>query len=107
MSDGRMRVPRRLTIFLVLLLPVLAALMAGMARAWRSGGQADPWSWALPAALMVALMAQLLAKDLGRWLVWIAVGAAGAALIFCMIAAGRLPDPLAAVGLLIVALLGG
>ncbi|WP_294130454.1 ABC transporter [Sphingobium sp.] len=102
-----MRVPRRLTIFLVLLLPVLAVLMAGMARAWRSGGQADPWSWALPAALMVALMAQLLARDLWRWLVWIAVGAAGAALIFCMIAAGRLPDPLAAVGLLIVALLGG
>ncbi|WP_239018818.1 GldG family protein [Sphingobium terrigena] len=102
-----MRVPRRLTIFLVLLLPVLAALMAGLARAWRSGGQADPWSWALPAALMVALMAQLLAKDLGRWLVWIAMGAAGAALILCAIAAARAPDPLAAVGLLLVTLLAG
>ncbi|WP_254798221.1 GldG family protein [Sphingobium sp. AS12] len=102
-----MRVPRRLTIFLVLLLPVLAALMAGLARAWRSGGQADPWNWALPAALMVALMAQLLARDLWRWLVWIAVGAAGAALIFCTIAAARPPDPWAAVGLLLVMLLAG
>lgn len=99
--------PRRLTIFLVLLLPVLAALGGGLARAWRSGGQADPWSWALPAALMVALMAQLLAKHLGRWLVWIAIGATGTALIFCTIAAARPPDPLAAVGLLLVALLAG
>lgn len=102
-----MRVPRRLTIFLVLLLPVFAALMAGLARAWRSGGQADPWSWALPAALMVALMAQLLARDLRWWLVWIAIGASGAVLIFCTIAAARPPDPLAAVGLLLVTLLAG
>jgi hypothetical protein len=102
-----MTVPRRLTIFLVLLLPVLAALMAGLARTWRSGGQADPWSWALPAALTVALMAQLLAKHLGRWLVWIAMGATGTALIFCTIAAARPPDPFAAVGLLFVALLAG
>lgn len=102
-----MKVPRRLTIFLVLLLPVLAALMAGLARAWRSGGQADPWSWALPAALMLALMGQLLSRDLGRWLIWIAAGATGVALIFCTIAAARAPDPIAAVGLLCATLLAG
>jgi hypothetical protein len=102
-----MRVPRRLTIFLVLILPVLAALGAGLVRAWRSGGQADPWSWALPAALMLALMGQLLAKDLGRWLIWIAAGATGAALIFCTIAAARASDPVAAMGLLCATLLAG
>lgn len=99
--------PRRLTIFLLLVLPVLVALVAGLARAWRSGGQADPWSWALPAALMLALMGQLLAKDLWRWLIWIAIGATGATLIFCTIAAARPFDPVAAIGLLLVTLLAG
>lgn len=99
--------PRRLTIFLTIFLPVVAALVAGLARAWRSGGQADPWIWALPAALMVALMGQLLAKNLWRWLLWIAIGATGAALIFCTIAAARPPDLWAAVGLLIMTLLAG
>ena len=107
MNDGRVKVPRRLTIFLTLFLPVVAALVAGLARAWRSGGQADPWTWALPAALMVALMGQLLAKNLWRWLLWIAIGATGAALIFCTIAAARPPDLWAAVGLLIMTLLAG
>ncbi|WP_188065221.1 ABC transporter [Sphingobium sp. KCTC 72723] len=98
---------RRLLLFLVLMLPVVAALLAGIARAWRSGGQADPWSWALPAALVLALMGRILARSAGVLIVWIAVGVVGAILVFCAIAAGRWPDPLAAIGLALATPLAG
>lgn len=99
--------PRRLVLFLVVMLPVVAALLAGLARAWRSGGQADPWTWALPAALVLALMGRILVRSAGVLLVWIAFGVVGAILVFCAIAAGRWPDPLAAIGLALATLMAG
>lgn len=99
--------PRRLVLFLVLMLPVVAALLAGLARAWRSGGQADPWAWALPAALVLALMGRILARSAWLVLVGIAVGVVGTILVFCAIAAGRWPDPLAAIGLALATPLAG
>ena len=98
---------RRLLFFLILILPMLAALLAGMVRAWRFGGQADPWTWALPAALVLAFMGRILARSAGMLLVWCAGGVVGAILLFCAIAAGRWPDPLAAIGLVIATLCAG
>lgn len=86
---------RRLLLFFVLLLPAVATLLAGLVRAWRFGGQADPWTWALPAALMLALMGRILARSAGLLLMWCAVGVAGTIMLFCAMAAGRWPDPLA------------
>lgn len=102
-----MTVPRPVLLCLTVLLPTVAALLGGLARAWRSGGQADPWSWALPAALMLALLGQVLARRWWPLLGWAGLGMAGTALLFCMIAAVRVPDPVAALGLLAATLLAG
>ncbi|MDI1295871.1 MAG: Gldg family protein, partial [bacterium] len=112
-----MTLPRRVGLFLVSLLSAATVLMAGLANAWRSGGQADPWTWALPAVLLLALMGQWLAKrpwPLQIWplliwplLIWVAVGTSGTALVFCAIAAARPPDPVAAIGLVLATLLAG
>lgn len=90
--------------FLLLWLPVVAALLLGLARAWTTG-QADPWDWAVPVALLLTVTGFLLARS--GWLVsgWVGLGAAGTALIFCTIAAARAPNPVAAAGLGAVALL--
>ena len=98
---------RRFLLFFVLLLPAVATLRAGLVRAWRFGGQADPWTWALPAALMLALMGRILARSAGLLLVWCASGVVGTILLFCAMAAGRWPDPLAAIGLALATLMAG
>ncbi|MDO7834669.1 Gldg family protein [Sphingobium sp. HBC34] len=95
--------------FLWLWLPPLAIFLAGLRRAFLTG-QADPWDWGVPAALLLAGAGLLLA----RWgwttltwatLAWVALGSAGMAMLFCAVAAARAPDPGAAIGLLLLALL--
>lgn len=97
-----------LTGFLWLWLPSVASMLWGLGRAW-STGQADPWDWALPAASLMAAAGWLTARRgaaFSLWLpVWMAVGGAGMALIFCARASGRMPDGVAALGLLVVACL--
>lgn len=90
--------------FLWFWLPMLAVLLAGLARAWKTG-QADPWDWAGAALVVVVVAGLLLARRGWAVLGWVALGAVGPALIFCALAAGRMPDLLAALGLLALALL--
>lgn len=86
---------------LILWLPGLAVLLAGLHRAFLTG-QADPWDWALPALAVMAAMGLLLAGRGWLLLIWMAAGVASA-LLFCGMAAGRWPDPVAMVGLLAIA----
>jgi hypothetical protein len=88
--------------FLWLWLVPLIIFIAGLKRAFLTG-QADPWDWALPAALLLAGAGWLLARREWAMLGWVALGGVGMALIFCAVAAGRAPDALAATGLLAVA----
>jgi hypothetical protein len=88
--------------FLWLWLVPLAIFLAGLWRAFLTG-QADPWDWALPAALLLAGAGVMLARRGWAVLVWVALGSVGMMLIFCTRAAGRAPDGWAAVGLLAVA----
>jgi len=90
--------------FLWLWLPPLGILLAGLKRVFLTG-QADPWDWGWPAALLLAGMGLLLSRRGWPMRTWVALGATGMALIFCTLAAARAPDQLAAVGLLAVALL--
>jgi hypothetical protein len=90
--------------FLWLWLPMLAVLLAGLARAWRTG-QADPWDWGIAALAMAAIVGLLLARRGWAVLCWVAMGVAGPVLIFCALAAARMPDMLAASGLVALALL--
>lgn len=88
--------------FLWLWLPTLGLFLAGLRRAWLTG-QADPWDWSIAAALVLAVAGLLRRKD-GAALLWVALGSAGTALIFCAVAAGQRPQASAASGLLAVAL---
>lgn len=90
--------------FLWLWLPMLAVLLLGLRRAWLTG-QADPWDWAMPAAVLMGLLGLLLARRGWAMLAWAAIGGGGAALIFCAIAAQQAANGMAALGLLAVALL--
>ena len=90
--------------FLCFWLPMIATLLAGLWRAWRTG-QADPWDWSLPVALLVLLAGLSLARRSWPVLAWGGIGAAVPPLIFCAIAADRLPLAWAAIGLVLVALL--
>ena len=83
---------------LILWLPGLAVLLAGLHRAFQTG-QADPWDWALPALAVMAAMGLLLAGRGWLLLTWMAAGVASA-LLFCVMAAGRWPDPVAMICLL-------
>jgi hypothetical protein len=89
--------------FLWLWLPPLGLFLAGLHRAFLTG-QADPWDWGLPIAVILGALGLLLARR--HWAVqaWVALGGVGMALIFCALAAGSAPDGLAAIGLLAVAL---
>lgn len=102
---GSRAVTAALKRFLWLWLPMLAVLLAGLARAWKTG-QADPWDWGGSALVVAAIMGLLLALRGGVVLVWVALGTVGPVLIFCALAAGRMPDLWAVAGLLAVALLG-
>lgn len=90
--------------FLWLWLPPLAMFLMGLRRAWLTG-QADPWDWGLPMALILAGVGLLLARHGPAMLVWVVMGGVGMALIFCAVAAGRAPDAMPPPGLLAVALL--
>lgn len=93
---------RELGRFLWLWLPMLAVFLAGLRRAWLTG-QTDPWDWSIAAALVLAVVGLLRRKDSAA-LVWVALGSAGTALIFCAIASGRGPEMDASLGLVAVAL---
>lgn len=86
---------------LILWLPGLAILLAGLQRAFVTG-QADPWDWAWPALAVMAAMGLLLARQGWPLLAW-TMGGVVSALLFCGVAAGRWPDPVAAIGLILVA----
>lgn len=93
--------------FLWLWLPGLVVLVIGLVESWQTG-QVDPWNWGWAALLCLAPSGWGLAKRDSplHWAIafWVGMGAAGTALIFCAIAAARLPDPVVAGGLLIVSI---
>lgn len=90
--------------FLWFWLPPLILFLAGLSRAWQTG-QADPWDWGWPTALLLAGTGVFLVRR--GWLMqgWVALGSVGMALLFCTIAATRAPDRGAALGVFSVALL--
>lgn len=90
--------------FLWLWLPSVLIFLAGLRRAWLTG-QADPWDWGIATALVLAGAGLLLARQ-GRVMQgWAAWGGVVMALIFCTLAAGRMPDLAAMISLSTVALL--
>ncbi len=90
--------------FLWLWLPSLLVFLMGLRRAWLTG-QADPFDWAFPMALVLAVVGLLAARRGWVLLLWVALGSVGAALIFCVCAAARAPDMWAAAVLLAIGLL--
>lgn len=88
--------------FLWLWLPTVVIFLMGLRRAWLTG-QTDPWDWGIAAALVLAVVGLLRRADSAA-LIWVALGCAGTALIFCAIASGRGPEVDAALGLTAVAL---
>ena len=90
--------------FLWLWLPAFAVFLAGLHRAWLTG-QADPWDWSMAAALVMAAAGFALARRPLGLILWAGMGAAGVAVLFCAIASGRAPLPVAAAGLLAVAVM--
>lgn len=96
----RRPVPRRLVPWLAAWATMLAVFLAGLKIAWLTG-QADPWCWGAP--MLVAMMA--LGAMLRGSALWVGPGAAGMVLLFCGGAAARWPDPVAAGGLVALALL--
>ena len=90
--------------FLRLWLPPLVIFLAGLWRGWLTG-QADPWDWALPTALVLTGAGLLLARRGWAMLTWVSMGGVVMALLFCAVAAGRAPDAMAALGLSAVAVL--
>lgn len=93
-----------LTRFLWLWLLPMALFLLGLKRAFLTG-QADPWDWGLPSALLLTGAGLLLARRGWLMQVWVALGGVGVVLLFCVLASGRVPDALAAVGLLAVGML--
>ena len=85
-------------------LPPLILFLSGLKRAWLTG-QTDPWDWAFAAAVVLVGTGWMMARRGWRMLGWVAMGGVGMALVFCILAAGRVPDALAAAGLVAVALL--
>ncbi|WHO38077.1 ABC transporter [Sphingobium sp. AP49] len=99
-----MRWRRPVQLFLALWLPGLIALTVGLVRAWHTG-QVDPWDWAIAAGLMLIPAGAALARWGWLAILWVMLGVAGTVLVFCWIAAARAPDPLAAAGLGLIALM--
>ncbi|WP_313394550.1 Gldg family protein [Sphingobium yanoikuyae] len=94
---------RFLSRLLTLLLPATLMLLAGLAVAWCTG-QADPWCWGWPALLLLVPTGWWLARQDFLHALWVGLGGAGMALLFCALAAARMPDPWAMIGLLLLAL---
>ncbi|WP_069336262.1 Gldg family protein [Sphingobium yanoikuyae] len=94
---------RFLSRLLTLLLPATLMLLAGLAVAWCTG-QADPWCWGWPAMLLLVPTGWWLARRDFLHALWMGLGGAGMVLLFCALAAARMPDPWAMIGLLLLAL---
>lgn len=92
------------TRFLWLWLPSLVLFLAGLHRAWLTG-QADPFDWGLPLAFGLAVIGTVAARRGWVMFVWVALGSAGTALIFCARAAVRAPNVRDAAALLAIGLL--
>lgn len=90
--------------FLWLWLPPLAIFVAGLWRAFLTG-QADPWDWGAPMGLLLAGAGLMLARRGWATLTWVALGGVGMAMLFCVVASARAPDPVAAIGSVLLALL--
>lgn len=87
----------------MLFVPMLAVVLAGLFLVMRTG-QVDPWLWAGPGLVFLALVGVALGRAVAL------MGAAGAVLcvlLFCWLAAGRLPMAGAAFGLLAMCFLAG
>ena len=95
--------------FLGLWLPPLAIFLVGLHRAWLTG-QADPWDWSLPMALVMAVTGWAIPRRQAALAWGAAMGAVGMALLFCGIGSGRPPLLSPSAGLLagaIMATAGG
>lgn len=90
-------------LFLMLFVPMLAVLLAGLFLVMRTG-QADPWLWGGPAFVFLAVTGFFAGRGFA---LASAVGAVLCVLLFCFLAAGRLPMGGAALGLLVVCVLSG
>ncbi|WP_298394756.1 ABC transporter [Sphingobium sp.] len=90
--------------FLWLWPPSIGLFLAGLYRALLTG-QVDPWDWGAPAAVALAGAGFVLARHSWRMRIWLALGGVGSVLLFCTLAAARAPDPLAALGLVVVGVL--
>ncbi|WP_336973265.1 ABC transporter [Sphingobium aromaticiconvertens] len=90
-------------LFLMLFVPMLAVLLAGLFLVMRTG-QVDPWLWGAPAFVFLAGAGIFAGRDVA---LASAVGAVLCVLLFCFLAAGRLPMGGAALGLLAISLLSG
>lgn len=90
-------------LFLMLFVPMLAVVLAGLFLVMRTG-QADPWLWGGPAFVFLAVAGFFAGRGVA---LASAVGTVLCVLLFCFLAAGRLPTGGAALGLLAVCLLSG
>lgn len=81
-----------------------AIFLAGLWRAWMTG-QVDPWDWTMGAAIIAGVVGLLAGWSRRAIGLWAGLGGAGMALLFCIRASARAPDPAAAASLLAVVLL--
>jgi hypothetical protein len=94
---------------LALWLPAVPAIVAGLYCALATG-QADPWIWAPPTAILMAAYGWFGGRHDILPVLWTAAGCVGAALLLCGLASGRMPLLMQSVGLASVGLcaaLGG
>lgn len=84
--------------FVLLWLPGLVMLLAGLPLLLRTG-QVDPRAWAMPALFLILAATVLKARRSVGHAVWAGVGAFASVLLFIFLAAGRWPDPTAALWL--------
>jgi hypothetical protein len=90
-------------LFLMLFVPMLAVVLAGLFLVMRTG-QADPWLWGGPAFVFLAAAGFFAGRGVA---LASAVGAVLCVLLFCFLAAGRVPMGGAALGLLTISFLSG
>lgn len=90
-------------LFLMLFVPILAVIVSGLFLVMRTG-QADPWLWGGPALVFLVVVGVLAGRGVA---LASAMGAVLCVLLFCFLAAGRLPTGGAVLGLLAISLLSG
>lgn len=94
----------RLRLFLLLWLPGLVTLLAGLPIMMRTG-QVTPMDWALPGILLFAIGGWLGARRGWPVPLWMAAGGVMAVLLFCALATGRWPGAWPAVAFAMATLL--